>query len=208
MGGFKYLATVCLHYTIITLDCRCSITILRSGFASNCSGPTFFLLSGKTSNPAYSAKFLMKHGAAKHSLVIMTPNAFLTDEAWQEIVPHLIKGLRHIIRVRASTLGIDADTADRLLIVLTFDGFKCHVKNYAELINMADSNILALVENRDSSEINQAFDRFVARAGKRRAEICLDQFRRYDLHAYYDKVNVCCMYTMMYNMLLACYDVL
>jgi hypothetical protein len=34
------------------------------------------------------------------------------------------------------------------------------------------------VEGRDSSEINQPFDRFVAKAGKRRASIALDQLRR------------------------------
>ena len=50
---------------------------------------------------------------------------------------------------------------------------------------MAENNIVAVVEGRDSSEINQAFDRFtavscrfVARAGKRRASIALDQLRR------------------------------
>lgn len=155
-----------------------SITLVRCGFASNASGPTFVLLAGITINPAYSDKFLHEHGAALHSKIIMTPTAFLTDEAWKLIVPHLIEGLRHVVRCHAEKLGIDRATADQLLIGLTFDGFKCHLKNFAELINMASKNILALVENRDSSEINQAFDRFVARAGKRRAAICLDQFRR------------------------------
>ena len=108
----------------------------------------------------------------------MTPNAFLTDDAWQQIVPLLIKGLRKIVEVRAYTLGIDAATAHRLLIGLTFDGFKTHVKNLSELIMMAEQNILALVENRDSSAINQAFDKFVAKEGKRRAAVCLDQIRR------------------------------
>ena len=40
------------------------------------------------------------------------------------------------------------------------------------------ANILAVVEGRDSSEINQAFDRFVAKAGKRRATLTLDTIRR------------------------------
>lgn len=43
---------------------------------------------------------------------------------------------------------------------------------------MADNNILGLLEHRDSSAINQAFDKWVARAGKRRAAICLQQIRR------------------------------
>ena len=33
-----------------------------------------------------------------------------------------------------------------------------------------------MVENRGSSEINQAFDRFVARAGKKRAALAIDVF--------------------------------
>ena len=61
---------------------------------------------------------------------------------------------------------------------LSFDGFKTHVKNLTELINMADALILAVCEGRDSSEINQPFDRFVARAGKRRAALTLDLMRR------------------------------
>ena len=105
------------------------------------------LLAGQTINPAYNDKFLQEHGAALHSKIIMTPTAFLTDEAWKLIVPHLISGLRHVVRSHATRLGIDNTTADQLLIGLTFDGFKCHLKNYAELINMASENILALVEN-------------------------------------------------------------
>lgn len=185
MVGFNF----CLYFLNEIIDtkwctnyCRCSVTLLRSGFPANTSGPTYILLTGKTNNSLYTQRFLEQNGAGKYSKIIMTPSAFLTDEAWKEIVPLLIKGLRHIIRERATTLGIDGATADRLLLGLTFDGFKCHLKNFAELINMTYANILALVENRDSSEINQAFDRFVARAGKRRAEICLDQFRRYNIN--------------------------
>ena len=154
------------------------MTQLRSGNAANASGPTFWLLSGKERNPAYTDEFLRQHGAAAFSSIIMTANAFLTDDAWKLIVPLLIKGLRKIVEDRAYTLGVDRATAARLLIGLTFDGFKSHLKNLIELIKMAAKNILALCENRDSSAINQAFDKFVAREGKRRAALCLDQFRR------------------------------
>ena len=85
----------------------------------------------------------------------MTPSGYLTDEAWAIIVPLLINGIRHKVAEAARTFGIDKETASELLVGLTFDGFKTHVKNFAELINMAEANVLALVENRDSSEINQ-----------------------------------------------------
>ena len=154
------------------------MTQIRCGFASNAQGPTFFLPPGKTRKPAYTDEFLVKHGAAPFSTVIMTKTGFLTDDAWVEIVPRLIKGVRAVVEAKAKELVIDAATASKLLIGLLFDGCKIHIKNLVELINMADEDVLALNEGRDSSEINQAFDRFVARAGKRRAAITLDQIRR------------------------------
>ena len=61
---------------------------------------------------------------------------------------------------------------------MTFDGFKTHLKNLQQLLVFSEYNILAAVENRDSSEINQAFDRLVARAGKQRAARAIDQLLR------------------------------
>ena len=151
---------------------------MRCGFPNNVSGPTFILLSGTKKNAAYTDEFLVQNGAAEFSTIVMTPSGFLTDEAWRFIVPLLIKEIRKVVRDCAWAFGIDNATADKLLVGLTFDGFKSHVKNLEELLNMSDSNILAVVEGRDSSEINQAFDKFVARAGKRRASITLDQIRR------------------------------
>ena len=108
----------------------------------------------------------------------MTANGYLNDEVWVEIVPRLIKGIRYVVQRAAEEFGIDADTASNLMVGLLFDGCIVHLKNLSELIKMADSNVLALNEGRDSSEINQAFDRFVAKAGKRRAAITLDHLRR------------------------------
>ena len=134
---------------------RDSITFIRCGFPANVSGPSFFLPAGKVRNPCFTDEYLHRHGAAKFSSIIMTPNGFLTDEAWQQIVPLLIKGIRHQVVKAAASFGIDKVAADKLLVGLTFDGFKAHIKNLAELVNMAAALILAVVENRDSSEINQ-----------------------------------------------------
>ena len=97
----------------------------------------------------------MRNGAAPFSRVIMTPNAFLTDEAWQEIVPLLIKGMRLQVQQNCARFGISSEKAAQLLIGLTFDGFKAHLKNLSELIVFAENNVLCAVENRDSSAINQ-----------------------------------------------------
>lgn len=129
--------------------------MIRSGFPANASGPTFFLPAGTVRNQHFTDSYLERHGAAKFSTIVMTPSGYLTDEAWEIIVPLLLKGIRHKVAEAAKTLRIDEETASKLLVGLTFDGFKTHVKNFAELINMAEANVLALVENRDSSEINQ-----------------------------------------------------
>ena len=39
-------------------------------------------------------KDLMKIGAPPHSTVIMTPSAFMTDEAWAKVSQVLAKGIR------------------------------------------------------------------------------------------------------------------
>ena len=88
---------------------------------------------------------------------MMTPNAFLTDEAWLEIAPKLIEGIRMQIRRAGSKFGLDAVTADKLKVLLSFDGYKTHVKN----LNEPEKNILVLCEDRDSSHINQAYDKYV-----------------------------------------------
>ena len=115
---------------------------------------------GKFRKEAYTDEFLVSNGAAPFSTIIMTPTGYLIDDAWVEIVPRLTKGLRAVVEKKGAELGIDAATCGQLLIGLLFDGCVVHVKNLEQLINMADENILACNEGRDSSEINQAFDRF------------------------------------------------
>ena len=85
----------------------------------------------------------------------MTPSGFLTDEAWIAIVPLLIQGLRHQVAEAGATVGIDQETCAKLMIGLSFDGFKSHVKNLAELQIFAENKIFYIVEGRDSSEMNQ-----------------------------------------------------
>ena len=151
-----YISPVGGQKSLYILTCRDTITLIRCGNAANQSGPTCICPSGNVRNPHFTDAYLERHGAAKFSTIVMTPSGYLTDDAWQKYVPFLIQGLRHQVELAAAKLGIDKETASKLLIGLTFDGFKAHVKNLGELVNMADANILALVESRDSSEINQA----------------------------------------------------
>lgn len=152
--------------------------MLRSGYPGNLSGPTYFLPAGEKKNPVYNDEFLERNGAKKYSSVIMTPTGYITREAWKEIIPLFIKGIRFQVREVCFKHGVDAATADRLLVGVFFDGCKVHTAGEEELLQFADNNCLCAVENRDSSEMNQAFDKFVARAGKKRAAEAIDMLRR------------------------------
>lgn len=126
---------------------RKSITVIRCGSAAGNSGPSFFLLTGKKVRPAYTPSRLEAYGAKPNSKVVMTPNAFLNDDAWSEIVTYLIKGLR--------SMPVVKDYPDAW-IFLSLDGYKSHTKQDTDCIaKFYAAKILVAVENRDSSHINQ-----------------------------------------------------
>ena len=166
---------------------RDSITMIRCGCAANESGPSFFSPAGKECNPVYTDSFLEQHGAKKYSTVVMTPTGFLTAEAWREIVPRHIKGIWHVVVQACAKLGVDEQTARQLHIAQFFDGFKVHTEEFLQLITFAESNFLCAVENRDSSEMNQAFDKWVAKAGKKRARDAIDLLRRSNIQPVIDQ---------------------
>lgn len=74
-------------------DCRDSITIVRSGTASGEQDPLIFLAAGEMMDKTI-LKDLEALGCPKGSTIIMTPSAYMTDETWFKVVPHLCKGLR------------------------------------------------------------------------------------------------------------------
>lgn len=123
----------------------------------------------------------------------MTPTGFLTAEAWAKIVPLYIKGTRRILTEACAKFGIDKATSLKLYIGQFFDGFKIHTEQFLQLLLFFAHNIICAVENRDSSEMNQAFDRWVAKAGKKRARNAIDMLRRSNIQPVIDQwtlVNV------------------
>lgn len=72
-------------------DCRASITMFRSGVTVGSNGPTGFLMKGKKKRAGYTDGLLLRHGCEPGSTLIMTENAFMTNEAWIE----LTKKVRH-----------------------------------------------------------------------------------------------------------------
>ncbi len=77
-------------------DCRGSITMYRTGVAAGHNGPTVFLLKGKKQRVGYNNTFLKQEGCAVGSTVVMTENAYMTEDAWEEMTPSLVERYRSL----------------------------------------------------------------------------------------------------------------
>ena len=75
-------------------DTRDSITTLRTGFCSSDQAGYYFLARVKRLEKNYFKDLCKNFNAPKVSKVIMTANAYMPDDAWLELVPHLCKSIR------------------------------------------------------------------------------------------------------------------
>jgi len=139
-------------------DSRQSITMYRTGSVAGDTGPTVFLLKGQRKKAGYTDAFLLKHGASIGSTIVMTENAFMTIAAWEELTPSICKGLRAINQYVANN--------PQWYMLEIFDGFGVHLSSYNAMKKRLDSKILSLKEEGDSSHVNQAYDKFVAKGDK------------------------------------------
>jgi len=98
----------------------------------------------------------------------MTPNAYMTDEAWEEATEILAKGLRN--------LPVVCDYPDWWFI-LTLDGYGSHLNVYKTLKIFSDYKIMLVKEEGDTSHVNQAYDQSVAKADKRHVREWLEKIR-------------------------------
>ena len=103
-----------------TSDSRQSITIVRVGSAAGVEGPRIFLAKGVelTAESLLKKNFARIHKAPIGSFVEMTPNAYMTNEVWIKITPHLCDGIR---AMEGITNHPD------WWIVLSLDGFGSHL---------------------------------------------------------------------------------
>ena len=69
---------------------RDSITLYRTGAIGGATGLTAFLMKGKMKRSGFTNEFLMKHGAVEGSTIVMTPTAFMMEEAWDEMSPDIV----------------------------------------------------------------------------------------------------------------------
>jgi hypothetical protein len=123
----------------------------RTGAVAGDTGPTVFLLQGKNKRANFT-----EHGATEGSTIAMTPTPFMTTEAWEDLTPSIIEGLRSVIPV--------AKAHPQWWMLEIFDGFGARHASSSALRPRQESKILCLKEEGDSSHINQARDKFVAKA--------------------------------------------
>ena len=83
-------------------DCRCSITLVRTGVIAGTTGPTIFLLKGTKKWKEFTGAFLEKHGCAKGSTIVMTKSAYMTDEAWLLALRAIVRGCCQMPHVKDS----------------------------------------------------------------------------------------------------------
>ena len=139
-------------------DSRTSITVYRSGSAAGANGPTGFLPPGQRCKSGYTPEFLLKHGAAPGSVIVMTPTGFMTEDAWEEMAPAMCKGIRNMPVIR--------DMPDWWVLKIV-DGFGPHTSSLKAMEIYNSHKILLLKEEGDASHVNQAYDQHVAKADKR-----------------------------------------
>ena len=143
-----------------TSDSRQSITIVRVGSAAGVvEGPHIFLAKGVelTTESMLKKNFARIHKAPIGSFVEMTPNAYMTNEVWMKIVPHLCDGIR---AMEGITNHPD------WWIVLSLDGFGHHLVGKS-LKEFFIRKILVIKEEGDTSQVSQAYDQLVTKSDKK-----------------------------------------
>ena len=150
-------------------DCRASCTMYRTGSAGGSNGPTAFIMAGKEIRTGFTDTFIEKRGCAPGSCIQMTEKAFMTEEAWLAMSPNIVRGMRAMPFIEWNP---------QWWVVEIFDGYGAHLSNYEALKMRADARIISIKEEDDSSSINQAYDKQVARSDKRQQRKNLGYLRQ------------------------------
>ena len=77
-------------------DTRESITTVRRGFCSGDQAGYYFLSKVIRLERKYFKDLYKNFNSPKGSIVIMMPNAYMPDDAWLELVPHLCQSIREM----------------------------------------------------------------------------------------------------------------
>jgi hypothetical protein len=158
-------------HEVATAGSRVSITVYRCGSSAGVDGPTGFLPPGAYRKSSYTDAYLLKHGAAPYSTIIMTKAGYMTEDAWVSMAPFMAKGIRELPIIR--------DHPD-WWVVKIIDGFGPHTSSVKAMQIYADakSKIALLKEEGDTSHVCQAYDQECAKADKRSMRTSLAFLRR------------------------------
>ncbi len=141
-------------------DSRCSISVIRTGTVAGTTGPTMFLLKGAKCRKHFNEDYLLRYGMAPGSKVIMTENAYMTDEAWLEASKSIVDGYCQLPYIKENEDWYNAEL---------LDGIKLH-KNVLNAHKLrADNLIISLKEESNSSHVNQGYDQLTAKNNKKNA---------------------------------------
>ena len=110
-------------------------TMYRAGTSGGSNVPTAFIMKGKKIMTGYTDKMQKYNGADHGSTVVMTENAFMTEEAWLTLTPNLIEGYREMPFIRNNT---------QCYIIEIFYGFGSPLCNHDSLQMRLDANIISI----------------------------------------------------------------
>jgi hypothetical protein len=153
-----------------TQDNRDSVTIVRIGSASDETGPWIFLLKGKKElKKNHPVRNLERNfpGVPAGSKVVMTPNAYMTDEAWIKLTPFIANGNHNMAMIK--------DHPD-WMVCMTLNRFGSHLVSEA-LQPFTDAKIEVVKEEGDTLQMNQAYNQLVAKEDKKLIRDMLDTCR-------------------------------
>ena len=140
-----------------TADSRVSASFYRLGNAKGQEGPTIFMPPGKYRKAAFTDAFLEEHGAPPGSTIVMTPNGYMTEEAWIEASPKIAAGIRALI---------DKHNPDWWALKVV-DGYIPHTTSLEAMEVYEKKKILLLKEEADTSQVNQTYDQAKAKEDKK-----------------------------------------
>ena len=89
--------------------------------------------------------------------MIMTPSAYMIDDAWLELLSHLCKSIRGINVIKEH---------QHCWVLLSLGGFGSHVSVKRAHEIFAAHKILVMKEEADTSHVNQAYNQRVAKSEK------------------------------------------
>ena len=132
--------------------------MVRTGSTAGHTGPTIILLKGEKCRPRFTDNFLERHGLAPGSTIIMTPNAYMTDEAWLLATKAIVKGYRSMPGMK--------DNPQWMMVEL-LDGFGSHERVLEAHELRTKFLITSAKEESTTSHANQGYDQFVAKNDKK-----------------------------------------